>query len=311
MNGSLFVFVWLFVAIRSVVNGFSPSFVKRQTAVCLHQSDKTKLTDWVVENLEGDMMESITSSSQNKAGENDTLPTDGLPIGKVRIFAAGGDVADERDSLTPVRLLLGRNGWGTGVHPTTRLCLEWLCRSDVVQGGEVVLDYGCGSGVLSIAALHMGASRAVGVDVEAEALITAERNLELNCYEDRFEGFHTREIVPYCLCRPSGVDICVANILVGQLVRPSMVSAIVTNMAPGGLLCLSGIRPAEVESLKAAYGDYVVEWMEDHYAELSASASEMSLESYGFDCGTWSRLVGRVKDSRALDIETMSESAVS
>ena len=134
--------------------------------------------------------------------------------------------------------------------------------------------------------------------------------LVINRFADRFEGLHTREILPYDLCRPAGVDICVANILVGQLVRPSMVSAIMTNMAPGGLLCLSGIRPNQVDSLKQVYSPYV-EWIEDDCAELSAKESEGSLESYGFDVGTWSRLVGRVKDNGGIDVEAMSELAVS
>jgi ribosomal protein L11 methylase PrmA len=183
----------------------------------------------------------------------------------------------------------------------------------IYSGGEVLLDYGCGSGILSIAALHMGAARCVGVDVEAEALVSAERNVHLNGYsEAAFEGLHTREVVPYALCTPVGVDVCVANILIGQLVRGSMVAAIVSNLVPGALLCLSGIRPDEVDSLKAAYSDHM-EWLDDQYAELSASETEGSLESYGFDCGRWARLVGRktVGAGRDRDIISMSELAVS
>jgi ribosomal protein L11 methyltransferase len=188
--------------------------------------------------------------------------------------------------------------------------MEWICDEKTIQGGEVFVDYGCGSGILSIAALHMGASRAFGVDVEAEALVTAERNLELNEFGGRFEGFHTREILPYCFCRPTGVDVCVANILIGQLVRPSMVAALASNVAPNGLLCLSGIRPNEIESLKNAYND-TFDWLDEGYAELSANECEASIESYGFDCGRWVRLIGRRKqDNREADIEKMSESAV-
>jgi ribosomal protein L11 methylase PrmA len=201
---------------------------------------------------------------------------------------------------------------GTGVHPTTRLCLEWICQSRTIQGGEVFMDYGCGSGILSIAALHLDAARIVGVDIEAEALVTTERNLQGNGYEDssRYELLHTRQVLPYEVS-PSGCDVVVANILIGQLVRPSMVAALVTNMAPGGLLCLSGIRPNEVNSLKAAYG-HAIEWMDDQYAELCAQDTEGSLESYGFDCGCWSRLVGRkLQTSTREDIEKMSELAVS
>jgi len=269
----------------------------------------------------GEEGESITSESSTKAGEGDTLPAGGLRIGRFRILPSGrteeedGDGEEEidEDSGEPVRtirLLLGRNGWGTGVHLTTRLCLEWLSRADVLLGGERILDYGCGSGILSIAALSIGSSAALGVDVEAEALISSERNAELNGVGEKFGGSHVREVLPRSVFPAGGgADVCVANILIGQLVRPSMVTAIVTNVVPGGWLCLSGIRPSEVDSLKGAYGEYV-DWVDDHYAELAASDTVGSVESYGFDVGTWSRLVGRVKKG-GMDVEAMSELAVS
>jgi ribosomal protein L11 methylase PrmA len=269
------------------------------------------ITDWVIENLEPHENQTITSRSAVRAGENDTLPVEGLLIGAIRILAADSEYADEMDNdgTTPtVRLLVGRNGWGTGVHPTTRLCVEWIC--DTLQGGETILDYGCGSGILSLTALRMGAAKCVGVDVEAEALVTAVRNVELNGYgTERFEPYHTREILPYGISA-NGVDVCVANILVGQLVRPSMVAALVTNVAAGGLLCLSGIRPGDqVEALKDAYGEYM-DWID--YDELAATETAHSIESYGFDCGIWCRLVGRKKiSSRRDDVISMSDLAVS
>ena len=175
-----------------------------------------------------------------------------------------------------------------------------------------MLDYGCGSGILSITALHMGATRCIGVDIEAEALVTAERNVALNEYDSsRFEGLHTREILPYEIVPGRGVDVCIANILIGQLVRPSMVAALVSNIRDDGLLCLSGIRPHEVDSLKAVYGESM-NWLEDQYDELSAEDTEGSLASYGFDCGRWSRLVGRKRAVNGKsEIERMSELAVS
>jgi SAM-dependent methyltransferase len=280
-------------------------------------STSNSITDWVVENLESSGS-SITTKSATLAGENDSLPALGLPIGPFRILASEAaastatttdqDVKEYNDGLFPIRLLVGRNGWGTGVHPTTRLCLEWLSRTDTLFGGEVVLDYGCGSGILSIAALHMGAARCIGVDVEAEALVTAVRNAQLNDFGDRFEPLHTREILPYGIA--PAANVCIANILIGQLVRPSMVAAILSNLATDGLLCLSGIRPGgQVESLQQAYG-HSVDWI--GYEELSAKDTIGSIDSYGFDCGTWCCLVGRKRSgSRDDDIATMSELAVS
>jgi ribosomal protein L11 methylase PrmA len=276
------------------------------------------ITDWVIENLESNES-SITSASTSIAGENDTLPFDGLCIGNVRIlpsdteFVCNNSTNETTTKLyKPIKLLVGRNGWGTGVHPTTRLCIEWLCHT--IQGGETLLDYGCGSGILSITALHMGASKTYGVDIEAEALVTALRNVQSNGYENHhFVPLHTREVLPYGIHAPTGVDICVANILIGQLIRPSMIAALISNIVPGGLLCLSGIRPGDqVETLKSVYSDHI-EWIMEDYMELSASDTPSSIDSYGFDCGTWCRLVGRKVStrSRSDDINSMSDLAVS
>ena len=177
-------------------------------------SSNADLTDWVVESLEDDG-DSITRSDPIKAGEGDgdLLPVEGLQISKMRIFAAAQQEQQQSNKddgdYYPIYLLLGRNGWGTGVHPTTRLCLEWMC--DTINDGDVLLDYGCGSGILSITALHMGASRCIGVDVEAEALVTAERNLQLNGWDadGRFQGMHTREVLPYDIYVHHMVWMCV------------------------------------------------------------------------------------------------------
>ena len=225
----------------------------------------------------------IPSDSIITAGENDKLPKDGLVLAnKLRVIPSTNDVSSSND-LLPIYLLSRATGWGTGVHPTTRLCIEWL--ANTIQGNEIVLDYGCGSGILSIASLRLGAGRVIGVDVEYEALTTAEENLELNDYSDFFESMHVREITPFGIEPP--VDICIANILIGQLVRPSMVAAIVTNMKPNALLCLSGIRPHQVSALKEAYNEYM-DWIDEdeNVCTLTAKDTEGSIDSYGFDVGT-------------------------
>jgi ribosomal protein L11 methylase PrmA len=150
----------------------------------------------------------------------------------------------------------------------------------------------------------------VGVDIEAEALVTAERNLQLNGYEnDRYELLHTREVVPFDpAIAPGGADVCIANILIGQMVRPSMVAALATNVRPLGLVCLSGIRPEEVDVLRSVYDPHF-DWLDHEYAELSASETPGSVESYGFDCGRWARIVGR-RRAGTVDVEALSELAV-
>ena len=86
-----------------------------------------------------------------------------------------------------------------------------MCDTNTINDGDVLLDYGCGSGILSITALHMGASCCIGVDVEAEALVTAERNLQLNGWDadGRFQGMHTREVLPYDIYVHHMVWMCV------------------------------------------------------------------------------------------------------
>ena len=83
----------------------------------------------------------------------------------------------------------------------------------------------------------------------------------------------------------------------------------VKNIFAKALFCLSGIRPNEVDSLKKAYDEHI-DWMDDHYDELAASETVGSIESYGFDVGTWARVVGKRK-AGPIDLEAMSELAVS
>lgn len=112
----------------------------------------------------------------------------------------------------PVVIQLGEitSGWGNGAHPTTRLCLEFI--SEYVQQGDKVLDYGTGSGVLSILAAKRGASRCVAVDIDEETLRAAEQNAVLNGVGDILDVVHTKYVYvgedrfPIC-------DITVANIL--------------------------------------------------------------------------------------------------
>lgn len=293
---------------------YRPRFSRTSPHKLAETTANSNISSWLIENLEeGEGAgASITTASTVKAGENDTLPVDGLLIGeKFRILAASApEEEEESDSRFRIRLYLGRNGWGTGVHPSTRLCLEWM--EDTILGGETVLDYGCGSGILTIAASYLGASHCVGVDVEAEALVTTERNWNLNFEEGTSAGLellHTRQIEPSA--GTVQADICVANILIGQLVRPSMIAALVSSVRPGGYLCFSGIRPDEVTSLQSAYREYgIEEWIDQD--ELAAVDTPGSIDSYGFDCGTWSRIVGRREMiDNAEAIARMSEQAVS
>lgn len=135
--------------------------------------------------------------------------------------------------------------FGTGSHPTTRLCLEWLERE--VAGGESLLDYGCGSGILAIAAARLGAGRVVGVDIDPQAVAAARDNATRNGVAADF--FDSAQPVA------DTFDLVVANILANPL--KVLAPAICAHVAPGGRLALSGILVEQAEELIGIYAPYV------------------------------------------------------
>ncbi|MDQ3027235.1 MAG: 50S ribosomal protein L11 methyltransferase [Pseudomonadota bacterium] len=135
--------------------------------------------------------------------------------------------------------------FGTGSHPTTRLCLGWLERH--VRAGDALLDYGCGSGILAIAALKLGAGRAAGVDVDPVALETARYNSASNGV--RLETLDANAAPPFA------ADITVANILANPL--RMLAPLIATHTRAGGWIVLSGILEDQAEAVGAAYAPWV------------------------------------------------------
>ena len=132
--------------------------------------------------------------------------------------------------------------FGTGSHPTTRLCLRWLDNN--LQGGKSVLDYGCGSGILAIAALKLGAVSAVGVDVDAQAVTASLDNAVANQVEQA--EFYLPNDAP-----KGTYDLVVANILTNplRLLAPLLAAA----TKPGGQIVLSGILEAQAEDVMSIY----------------------------------------------------------
>ena len=137
--------------------------------------------------------------------------------------------------------------FGTGHHPTTALCLEWLDGADL--HGQTVLDYGCGSGILAIAALKLGAAAAIAVDHDPQAIQATGENAAANGVADRLTLCLPDELSAYADRLP--VACVCANILAGPLVElaPQLLAA----LAPGGSLVLSGILEDQVEAVSAAY----------------------------------------------------------
>jgi ribosomal protein L11 methyltransferase len=134
--------------------------------------------------------------------------------------------------------------FGTGSHPTTRLCLRWLERH--VEPDSRVLDYGCGSGILAIAALKLGARAAVGVDVDPAAVAAARENAARNEVAARFVGSDVALALP--------VDLVVANILANPLIVLAPVLAV--HCQPGGRIALAGILAPQADAVAAAYAQW-------------------------------------------------------
>lgn len=131
--------------------------------------------------------------------------------------------------------------FGTGTHPSTRLCLRWLDAK--VRGGETVLDFGCGSGILAIAALKLGAASARGVDIDEQALLAARENAVQNRVEGRF--------VAAAHAGDEPAQLVVANILATPLI---VLAPLLTRLtAAGGRIALSGLLADQAHEVSAAY----------------------------------------------------------
>lgn len=141
--------------------------------------------------------------------------------------------------------------FGTGSHPTTRLCLRWLDNN--LQGGESVLDYGCGSGILAIAALKLGAAHAVGVDVDLQAVIASRDNAVANQVNE--VRFYLPDVAPLNsseeLLAGHLYDLVVANILTNPLRMLAPVLANATRQ--GGQIVLSGILEEQAQEMMTIY----------------------------------------------------------
>ncbi len=139
--------------------------------------------------------------------------------------------------------------FGSGTHPTTALCLQWLdeLARDGVLRNQRVLDFGCGSGILALAALKLGAAHAVGVDNDPQALIATHDNAERNEVADRLAVFlpNDEPVTTY--------PIVVANILASALV--ALADTLIARVAPGGRLAMSGILRGQEDEVIARYAD--------------------------------------------------------
>jgi ribosomal protein L11 methyltransferase len=171
---------------------------------------------------------------------------------------------EDPDAVT-VRLDPGL-AFGTGTHPSTALCLTWLDAR--LSSGSIVIDYGCGSGVLSLAAAKLGARTVHAFDIDPQALLATRDNAAANGLAGRI---HVHQ---HATTLPAQVDVVIANILAGTLVE--LAPRLCGHLAPGGQLILAGILRQQVHEVRAGFGPWL---------ELSVFAEKDG----------WSALSGRLR----------------
>ena len=137
--------------------------------------------------------------------------------------------------------------FGTGTHPTTFLCLKWIAQQDFHN--KTVIDYGCGSGILGIAALLLGAPNVTGTDIDPQALIATKENINRNkLSKDAFPVFFPSK------CPNEPTDFIFANILAGPLVE--LAPTLSDLNKPGGKICLSGVLATQQEKIVSTYSEF-------------------------------------------------------
>ncbi|MFM5009645.1 50S ribosomal protein L11 methyltransferase [Aeromonas sp. R9-2] len=137
--------------------------------------------------------------------------------------------------------------FGTGTHPTTALCLQWLDGLDLA--GKTVVDFGCGSGILGIAALKLGAARVIGIDIDPQAIQASRDNAARNGVADQIELY-----LPADQPQDVEADVVVANILAGPL--RELAPLIAGHGKPGSLMALSGVLESQAPELETIYGQW-------------------------------------------------------
>lgn len=152
-------------------------------------------------------------------------------------------IAEIEDSQAIILKLDPGLAFGTGTHPTTALCLDWLARQDL--SGKTVLDYGCGSGILAIAALKLGAAKAICVDIDPQALTATQDNARVNGVDAQISTLLPDRFVPF------PADIVIANILAGPLI--ALAPLLASSIRSGGRIVLAGLLQRQQEEVRAAY----------------------------------------------------------
>ncbi len=147
------------------------------------------------------------------------------------------------DTAATIVLLDPGLAFGTGTHPTTALCLEWLSTADLK--GKTVLDFGCGSGILAIAALLLGAKSALCVDIDPQALTATQNNARVNGVDHRLVTLLPADF------EPCAYDVVLANILANPLRQ--LAPLLAQCAKPGATLVMAGLLDSQAADVRAAY----------------------------------------------------------
>lgn len=174
--------------------------------------------------------------------------------GRLQVVPADYDLPPPADHVQ-IRIAPGL-AFGTGLHATTALCLRFLAGLESLTGSTMT-DYGCGSGILALAALKMGADRALAIDHDPQALEATRANAKLNDFAGELDVCAVSPLAP------ATCDLLVANILLGPL--GALAPSFSRHLKPGASIAMSGILPEQVETLRAGYGQDFGRWRSDEF----------------------------------------------
>ncbi|WP_428355277.1 50S ribosomal protein L11 methyltransferase [Methyloprofundus sp.] len=205
----------------------SPEIIK---TVLLQQFDSKTVHDWHAEILQDQTWERawMEHFQPMQFGE------------RLWVYPTG----QEQSKTGTVSLILDPGlAFGSGTHPTTALCLEWLAKNDVT--GKTVIDFGCGSGILAVAAVLLGAKQAHAIDIDPQALTATQDNAQKNQVGSKIKTYLAEQFDPLA------ADIVLANILANPLIELS--EHISSLVKPKGSLVLSGILKEQADAVATAY----------------------------------------------------------
>jgi len=236
----------------------------RMTALFAADSDFDDLradleTSLAVDSLPQNSVEALADRAWEREWLKDFRP---MRFGE-RLWVSPDELPVEADNAVVVRLDPGL-AFGTGTHATTALCLEWLDQNDITA--KTLFDFGCGSGILAIAALKLGARSVTAVDIDPQAVTATLQNAENNGVDDRLATTMQVDRIG------EQFDFVVANILAGTLIEYA--TLICDFVKPGGRLALSGVLAEQVPSVTGAYQhciEFAAPELRDNWARLSGT----------------------------------------